>query len=139
MHYQCLFKLARRSFELPNRFPCSEQSFVRSQRSKMNLGLLTLVVVYCVLFNQKVDSKKTVNRGSQRSIFNRIISERIRAKRAVWNLNSFRNPEELGDYVEGDIIQTISGGLGRSSSQIALWPGGTIPYVISGDFSKYFL
>lgn len=55
-----------------------------------------------------------------------------------WNSSSNINPEEMGSYLEGDIL--IPRALGRSalSDRSRRWPGGVVPYVISGSFSEYF-
>lgn len=53
-----------------------------------------------------------------------------------WDPSSDQNPEELGTYVEGDmLIPGVEGrnGLVHSSSK---WPGGVVPYVISSSFSS---
>jgi hypothetical protein len=53
---------------------------------------------------------------------------------AAWRNGSEVNPEELGLYLEGDIMTRNSrNGL---TSEAARWPGGVIPYEIGGYFSK---
>lgn len=47
------------------------------------------------------------------------------------------NPEELGEYLEGDMLMPPNlarNGLVATSSH---WPGGVIPFEISGYFGKY--
>lgn len=53
-----------------------------------------------------------------------------------WDENSQNNPEEMGSYLEGDIL--VPSSLGRSGlvDKSTRWPGGKIPYVIEGNFSK---
>jgi len=53
----------------------------------------------------------------------------------AWKNDSNVNPEELGLYLEGDIVQLAS----RSGlTEIrARWPGGVVPFVIGGAFSEY--
>jgi hypothetical protein len=54
----------------------------------------------------------------------------------AWKNDSNVNPEELGLYLEGDIVQHRSrSGL---TAQTARWPGGIVPYTIGGTFSEYF-
>jgi hypothetical protein len=53
---------------------------------------------------------------------------------AAWKNDSEVNPEELGLYMEGDIVTRKSrNGL---ASETARWPGAVIPYEIGGYFSK---
>lgn len=55
---------------------------------------------------------------------------------ANWNESWDRNPEELGNYAEGDILfptQLEKNGLKADSAR---WPGGVVPYMISPYFSK---
>jgi hypothetical protein len=53
---------------------------------------------------------------------------------AAWKNDSEVNPEELGLYLEGDIMARNSrNGL---TSEAARWPGGVIPFEIGGYFSE---
>jgi hypothetical protein len=53
---------------------------------------------------------------------------------AAWKNDSEVNPEELGLYLEGDIVTSKArNGL---TSEGARWPGGVIPYEIAGYFSE---
>lgn len=54
----------------------------------------------------------------------------------TWNVSSNINPEEMGSYLEGDIL--IPRSLSRSalSDRSKRWPKGVVPYEISGSFSK---
>jgi len=47
------------------------------------------------------------------------------------------NPEELGDYLEGDILIPTTAGLGKSGLILEAyhWPNGVVPFVIDGNFS----
>jgi hypothetical protein len=51
-----------------------------------------------------------------------------------WRPGSGANPEELGSYHEGDLL-TIK----NSSNTVYIWDHAIVPYVISGNFSKYLL
>jgi hypothetical protein len=52
----------------------------------------------------------------------------------AWNNDSNVNPEELGLYLEGDIMHyTPRSGL---TALTARWPGGVVPFVIGGAFSE---
>lgn len=55
---------------------------------------------------------------------------------ANWHEGWDRNPEELGNYAEGDILfppQLEKNGL---RAEAARWPGGVVPYMLSPYFSK---
>jgi len=56
---------------------------------------------------------------------------------AQWTKESKVNPEELGSYLEGDIMVTKSITRNGIKNSKARWPDGTIPYVISGTFNSY--
>lgn len=56
---------------------------------------------------------------------------------AAYNPNqSNLNPEELGNYLEGDIL--MQKGMGRNglTASSAKWPGGVVPYEIRGSFGE---
>jgi len=56
-------------------------------------------------------------------------------KVAAWKNDNEVNPEELGPYIEGDIIPHNSrNGLSAVSAR---WPGGIVPYEIGAPFSEY--
>lgn len=59
------------------------------------------------------------------------------AKVAQWNANMNVNPEELGNYLEGDIMVTESTSRNGAKDPKLRWPNRIIPYVIQGNFSKY--
>lgn len=44
------------------------------------------------------------------------------------------NPEELGEYLEGDMLMPTSMGRNGLIATTSHWPGGIVPYEISGDF-----
>ena len=61
-------------------------------------------------------------------------NEETGQKVAQWHINYSVNPEELGDYVEGDIIYPIK--ITRNGIRLgsARWSKGIIPYQISSNF-----
>ena len=60
-------------------------------------------------------------------------------KVAQWHEGLGVNPEELGEYVEGDILfPSVMNRNGLKASS-ARWPDGVIPYMISPFFSKEFI
>jgi len=46
------------------------------------------------------------------------------------------NPEELGEYAEGDILFPPSIGRNALAAVSARWPNGIIPFVITPYFSE---
>ncbi|XP_015513398.1 zinc metalloproteinase nas-13 [Neodiprion pinetum] len=56
-------------------------------------------------------------------------------KVAEWHEQMEINPEELGEYAEGDIL--FPEGMGRNGlkSETMRWPGGVVPYMISPYFT----
>lgn len=49
-----------------------------------------------------------------------------------------RNPEEIGDYLEGDILIPPSFGRNGLVAVSTHWPSAIVPFEISGYFGKYF-
>lgn len=58
---------------------------------------------------------------------------------AQWNLRTDVNPEELGEYIEGDILFPSAMGRNGLKATSARWPNGIVPYMISPYFSKKLL
>ncbi|XP_037719351.1 zinc metalloproteinase nas-14-like [Drosophila subpulchrella] len=60
---------------------------------------------------------------------------------AAYSEKSQQNPEELGNYFEGDIL--IPMGFKNARNGVAAptsrWPGGVVPYEIEGDFTTHEL
>lgn len=46
------------------------------------------------------------------------------------------NPEEMGDYLEGDMVVPADFGRNGLIAQSSHWPDGIVPFEISGYFSK---
>lgn len=55
---------------------------------------------------------------------------------AQWHKDMDVNPEELGEYVEGDILFPPITGRSGLAAVSARWPNGIIPFVISSYFSE---
>ncbi|XP_070072289.1 hatching enzyme 1.2-like isoform X2 [Drosophila takahashii] len=60
---------------------------------------------------------------------------------AAYNKNSKQNPEELGTYLEGDILVPLSYKYSRNGilEMSSRWPRGVVPYEIEGSFSTHDL
>lgn len=48
------------------------------------------------------------------------------------------NPEELGEYLEGDMLMPPDMGRNGLIASSSRWPGGIVPFEISGYFGKCF-
>ncbi|XP_008216665.1 zinc metalloproteinase nas-13-like isoform X2 [Nasonia vitripennis] len=57
-------------------------------------------------------------------------------KVAQWHEGMGVNPEELGEYAEGDILYPASMGRNGVKAETARWPGGVVPYMISPFFNE---
>lgn len=49
------------------------------------------------------------------------------------------NPEELGEYLEGDMLMPPGFGRNGLIASSSHWPGGIVPFEISGYFGKIYL
>lgn len=80
--------------------------------------------------NDKIDLKDLEN------IMYGVPSEETGKKVAEWHENVGVNPEELGEYAEGDIL--FPGGSLRSAlrSEYTRWPNKTLHFMISPVFSE---
>lgn len=59
-------------------------------------------------------------------------------KISQWTVNMNVNPEELGNYLEGDIMIAKGVTLNGAKDESLHWSNGVIPYVIMGNFGKDF-
>ncbi|XP_053617150.1 hatching enzyme 1.2-like [Plodia interpunctella] len=55
---------------------------------------------------------------------------------STWNETSLMNPEEMGEYAEGDILIPRTQTRNGIRSESMRWPEGIIPYTIEGYFSS---
>ncbi|XP_060806699.1 zinc metalloproteinase nas-4 isoform X1 [Amyelois transitella] len=57
---------------------------------------------------------------------------------STWNETSLMNPEEMGEYAEGDILIPKTSAQGRNGirHEAMRWPDGVIPYSLEGYFSS---
>lgn len=56
---------------------------------------------------------------------------------ARWTEDMNVNPEEMGNYLDGDIMVTENTAQNGAKDPNLRWPNGVIPYKINGNFSKY--
>lgn len=56
-----------------------------------------------------------------------------------WKETSPLNPEEMGEYAEGDILHPIGNSRNGLKAVSSRWPKGVIPYEISPYFGKFLL
>lgn len=66
-----------------------------------------------------------------------IPDEKTGEKLKEWKIESGTNPEEVGEYMEGDIIMPKPLGRSGIAAESARWPNATVPYEINGRFSKF--
>lgn len=79
--------------------------------------------------------KSTVEIGHYGSAVFGNPNEETGKKVSEWNAASSEvNPEELGEYLEGDILFPNKGKNGLLAFS-AKWDGGIVPYVIAGPYS----
>ncbi|KAK0162808.1 hypothetical protein PV327_006554 [Microctonus hyperodae] len=63
-------------------------------------------------------------------------NEESGARVAKWNKNLRVNPEELGSYAEGDILFSTPTMKTALAPEYYRWPGGIVPYAITGYFTS---
>lgn len=58
---------------------------------------------------------------------------------STWKESSPLNPEELGEYAEGDILHPTGEGRNGLKATSSRWPKGIIPYEISPYFCEHII
>lgn len=58
---------------------------------------------------------------------------------STWKETSQLNPEEMGEYAEGDILHPIGTARNGLKAVSSRWPKGVIPYEISPYFGKIII
>ncbi|XP_071055448.1 zinc metalloproteinase nas-4-like [Onthophagus taurus] len=53
-----------------------------------------------------------------------------------WDSTLPSNPDEVGNYYQGDILINVDGLRSMVSDPIFLWPGGVVPYQIVGPYNE---
>ncbi|XP_011692995.1 PREDICTED: zinc metalloproteinase nas-4-like [Wasmannia auropunctata] len=56
-------------------------------------------------------------------------------KVSEWTVDMNMNPEELGNYLEGDIMVAEGTARNGAKDEKLRWPNGVIPYIIKGNFN----
>lgn len=65
-------------------------------------------------------------------------SRQVGLEVANWKADQSRgNPEELGSYLEGDILFPSANSRSGLVAETSHWPNGKVPFEIVGDFSEY--
>ncbi|KAK9874257.1 hypothetical protein WA026_002611 [Henosepilachna vigintioctopunctata] len=83
--------------------------------------------------NNEIENELDLNELSHN--FSREPNEESGRNVELWDENSGVNPEELGNYLEGDIMMTPRMAKNGLSDKDMLWKNGIIPYEISGHFT----
>lgn len=60
----------------------------------------------------------------------------VGAKVLAWTPDNDVNPEELGSYLQGDLLVNRPLGKNGLTDETTRWPKGIVPFKISGNFSK---
>lgn len=55
-----------------------------------------------------------------------------------WTEDADVNPEELGEYAEGDILFPSGWGKNGMKAESFRWPGAVVPFEIKGGFCKFY-
>ncbi|XP_068623853.1 hatching enzyme 1.2-like [Battus philenor] len=55
---------------------------------------------------------------------------------AMWTEESLMNPEEMGNYGQGDILIPPANTRNGMNNKASRWPNGIIPYVVAGQFNQ---
>ncbi|XP_026333154.1 zinc metalloproteinase nas-4 [Hyposmocoma kahamanoa] len=55
---------------------------------------------------------------------------------STWSESSLMNPEEMGEYAEGDILMPTPTTRNGVKGETSRWPDGIIPYVIEGYYNQ---
>lgn len=109
---------------------------------KLFLNLVFCSVVFCLplenFFDDPIDNEITKEeKGTDLSYLGELVFGRPRnttgEKLATWNVESEVNPEEVGEYVEGDIL-FLNDKRNGLVAEAAHWEDGEIPYEIEGIF-----
>lgn len=57
-----------------------------------------------------------------------------------WTEKSLVNPEELGSYAEGDMLDPPGPRSRSALTDLATrWPNATVPFVLAWDFCNYYI
>lgn len=100
-----------------------------------------LCIVQLILFSfGQIESKAVKERLIDLSHLNTaafaLPSEKTGVFVKDWDENSESNPEELGEYAEGDILFPNLAGRNGLKAESTRWPNAIIPYEINGAFGK---
>lgn len=107
------------------------------------LPLLCLIGALCIL--QFTAGMPNLLRDDEMEIDLSHLGEKIYGKpdeangetlRSFSHDNNTVNPEELGNYAEGDILFVKSDARNGVKSPSKRWPNGRVPYKIAGHFSE---
>jgi hypothetical protein len=118
---------------------------LRDNGDKAVLASILLVLAHCSgrpsrshrQSSDEWDSENLIQSSGDRMLV--VASNLTGIKVSQWHDKMPVNPEELGEYLEGDIM--VSDSLRRNGlrSENSRWPDGVVPYMLSPYFSKIHL
>jgi hypothetical protein len=107
---------------------------------------LPLVMTQPVNLRAEEEENEVQDNGGESDLFNGLVhlgtaifgTPDIKSGEAVskWKETSQLNPEEMGEYAEGDILHPIGNSRNGLKATSSRWPKGVIPYEISPYFGK---
>lgn len=122
----------------------------RTNHFHFYLKMKVLVVILCVVFgvngapfasidDNRVDGDgETIDLSQYGSNIYRLPSNETGVRVANYNPDvDGANPEELGDYLEGDMMMPQDFGRNGLIAASSHWPNGIVAYEIAGDFCEY--
>lgn len=108
---------------------------------------LPLVLTQPVNLRAEEEEENSVDNGNDSDLYNGLIhlgtaifgNPDSKSGEAVskWKETSPLNPEEMGEYAEGDILHPVGNSRNGLKATSSRWPKGVIPYEISPYFCKY--
>lgn len=115
----------------------------------LSVKMKVFVVVLCAIFgangapfasiddNQVDGDLESIDLSQYGSSIYRIPSNETGYRVANYNPDDGMNPEELGDYLEGDMVMPHDFGRNGLIAASSHWPNGIVPFEINGDYCEY--
>lgn len=94
-----------------------------------------LLVLCSVIKTAPIDEDKHIDLSYLGSSIFGAPSEKVGKSLEKWHKEHPQNPEEFGEYAEGDILFPHEGRNGLISKSTR-WPGGVVPYEISPFYTS---
>ncbi|XP_021924921.1 zinc metalloproteinase nas-13-like isoform X2 [Zootermopsis nevadensis] len=99
-----------------------------------NAGVLVLLLAARIYYCMPVLEDNSLDPEDVAVLYDETVAKDTGERVAAWKMDSEVNPEEMGLYLEGDIMTPKSrNGL---TAQTARWPGGIVPYEMGSFFNN---